>query len=87
MQLTQMKIPGALVTTIVAAMLYGAMKELNVQFAGADWLPIALAILGYALKYVQVWGQQQQPVEGGPIAPQAAPTLEPKSKVVRFILG
>lgn len=83
-----MKIPGAAATTIIAVVIAAGLKQAEVEFAGADWLPILVALVGYALKYLQVWGAPAEPETTG-AHPAAAPLAGPqtRSKVVRFLFG
>lgn len=94
--MSNIRIPGAVWTTILAAMLYAAQGEIQKYFVGAEWLPIVVALIGYALKWLQVRSDIQPQVLPQPpenlYAPMATPLVEPtkptKSEVViKFLLG
>ena len=89
-------VPGAVWTTVLAMILYVVRDDIQVYFAGADWLPLAIAAIGYVLKVIQMRSEIQPQVlpqiPEDMYAPQATPLLEPtpptKSEIaVKFLLG
>lgn len=47
-------IPGWIPTSLIAGLLWFAIQYLQVEFPGADWLPLALALIGYVAKTLVV---------------------------------
>lgn len=91
--LTNVHVPGAVWTSILAAMLYAAQDQISTLFPGAEWLPLVVAIIGFALKWLQVRsGIQPQvlpaPDETRSRSLQPAPPAPSKSALfVKFLLG
>lgn len=86
-------IPGA-VWVILAALLMTFQDQLKLQFPAAEWLPIAVAVIGCAAKWIQVntgSSEKLPEVESDYYPPSATPmaTLEETkpSKAIQFLVG
>lgn len=91
--LKDIHVPGAIWFTILAAMLMTLQDQINLQFPGADWLPIAIALIGYAAKWAQVNSQGTEdlpelPPPGVAATPHPAPQKPSTGrKIIQFLLG
>lgn len=91
----KINLPGA-VWVALAAVLMAVQSQLQGQYPNAEWLPIALAVIGFVAKWIQVnRGESTEKLlpDASPdlYAPNAVPlvTLEEEKpgKLLKFLVG